>query len=237
MKTRTCGAMIVLGGLVAMSPLGQHRCLAGHRGAPKLPGAAAKTLRQKFPGARIGDVEIERREHGFRIYEAEIRQNGREMDVQVTDDGTLVRIKAPISAKELPAAVTRTVETLAGVKAKVRESEKVTTFVRSDHGEITALPQPVVTYEVAFRSAGKGKREVRISSTGKILATPDQENDGEEEGHSWWRFWDKNDDDDGEKAQNSDDDDDNEVEHGDKNHHDEHDGQQDGDNEDEEDDD
>jgi len=182
-------------------------------------------------------VEIENREHGLRIYEAEISKNGKQMDVQVSATGTLVKVKTHVAANQLPEAVTRTVETLAGVKAKVRESEKVTTFVRSDHGEITALPQPVVTYEVAFRSAGEEKHEVRISSTGEILASPDQENDGEDEGHSWWRFWDKNDDDDGEKAQNSDDDDDNEVEHGDKNHHDEHDGQQDGDNEDEEDDD
>jgi len=159
-----------------MSPLSQHRCLAGHRSAPKLPKAAIKTLRHKFPGAGIGDVEIEKRDHGLYVYEAEIRRNGKKVDVQVSATGTLVKIKTHIPAKDLPAAVTRALERIAG-GARVRESEKVETFARLRHGEMTPLSEPVVNYEIALRSAGKGKREVRISPSGRILAAHAKDDD------------------------------------------------------------
>lgn len=224
METRTVGAMVVLGGLLALSPLGQQQCFASHRGACKLPKAATATLRQRFPDARIRDVEVEKRGHGLCIYEAEIRQNGKEMDVQVSDTGTLVKIKTHVAANQLPRAVARALEESAG-GVRIRESEKVETFVRTHPGEITTLPEPVVAYEIAFQSAGKPKREVRISAAGKMLEALDPEHDGEEEGHSWWRFWDRGDDDE-----------DHQVEHGDRDDKNEH-GDGDHDNNDKEDDD
>jgi len=224
METRTVGAVVVLGGLLAMGLPGQ-KCFASHRDTSKLPKAATATLRQRFPDARIRDVEVEKRGHGLCIYEMEIRQNGKEMDVQVSDTGTLVKIKTHVAANQLPRAVARALEKSAGGKVTIRESEKVETFAQVSHGKITTLPEPVVAYEIAFQSAGKPKREVRISAAGKMLEALDPEHDGEEEGHSWWRFWDRGDDDE-----------DHQVEHGDRDDKNEH-GDGDHDNNDKEDDD
>ncbi len=178
MKTRTYGAMFVLGGLVAVSPLGQYRCLAGHQSAPKLPKPVAETVRRTFPGARVRAVEIERSERGLRIYEVEISRNGIETDAQISGTGALVRVKTHIPAKELPPKVTRALERIAA-GSRVRESEKVETFAGVRHGKIAPLPKPLVSYEIAFRSAGRRKSEVRISLSGKVLATSDGEDDEE----------------------------------------------------------
>jgi uncharacterized membrane protein YkoI len=127
----------------------------------KVPAAVLKAVKGKFPGAEIKQAEKEV-EEGKTIYEIGLKEDGRNIDVSATEDGTIVEIEKEVAAKDLPRAVADAVKAKYP-KGTIKKAEEVA------KGEKT-------TYEVIVAEGSKS-REVVLDRAGKILE--DEESDGD----------------------------------------------------------
>lgn len=57
------------------------------------PEAVQKTIKEKANGGTIVEVEKETKKDGTVVYEAEIKKDGKEFDVVVAADGTLIKVE------------------------------------------------------------------------------------------------------------------------------------------------
>jgi uncharacterized membrane protein YkoI len=57
------------------------------------PEAVQKTIKDKANGGTIVEVEKETKKDGTVVYEAEIKKDGKEFDVVVAADGTLIKVE------------------------------------------------------------------------------------------------------------------------------------------------
>ena len=168
--------MVVLVVLGVLALAGWHVAAAKEKKAKKgtLPPSAAAAIKKAFPKATLKEVEREKK--GVVLYEVELKQNGAELEVQVTAEGQIVEVEQEVARAELPQAVAAALAKLAG-GAKVKEIEKkeVRAVVK-----LVELRRPEVVYEAEFVQDGK-EVEVKISADGKLLGkeveSEDEEND------------------------------------------------------------
>lgn len=127
----------------------------------EVPKAARDAIMREAAGAKIDEIERETHD-GVTLYEAEWTVNGREREVCVTEDGTLVETEETIPTSEAPAAVRALIAKHFGENAKVEVERKM-----------------IVMYEIEGKIDGKG-REILVSPTGK---THDdyEDDDGEDD--------------------------------------------------------
>ena len=144
--------------------------------APGLPPAAADAVKAAFPQASIVEVEQEN-EDGVTLYEVELRQDGKEVEISVSADGVIVEVETQIAEAELPKAVARTIAKVAG-DAKVEEIQREETRAVVRDGKLVKLDEPRITYEAEFRKDGR-ETEVEIAGDGTVLKT-ETEDDGED---------------------------------------------------------
>ena len=114
-----------------------------------LPPAVEKTVQAQSQGATIKGFTTER-EHGQRVYEAEMIVNGHSKDIEIAGDGTLNEIEEEVAFDSLPASV-QTALTKRAAGAKITKVESLTkkgklvayeaaTLKGKKHGEILVGP-------------------------------------------------------------------------------------------------
>jgi len=146
--------------------------------------AAAKTIEEQAKGAEIEEIEKETRK-GKVVYEAEFVVRGKEIEIEVAPNGTLLsreveddddddEAEEEVTIKQVPAAVRATIlKVLKEAKgAKIEEIEKETRKGK-------------VVYEAELVVGGK-EIEIRVDPAGKLLSREvedddDDDDEGEEE--------------------------------------------------------
>ena len=124
-----------------------------------VPKPVLDAVAARFNNARIASADKDRGHQGF-VYEVTIRHEGKNVDVTVTPEGVILLIKREIAAADLPAPITRALETTYP-KATYEAVEAVTTV--NGHQETLAY------YEVDLVTAQRKLVEVRVSPDGRIL--------------------------------------------------------------------
>ena len=121
-----------------------------------LPKSVQKTVKAKYPEAKIRGVGKEKNEEGVTVYEVEMTVKGKAVDLIVDGDGDIETIEEVIDADELPKAV-QAVASKTFPKGKITKAEKVTDEDKK------------VTYEVLVKVGDKTPFEVVMAKDGKIL--------------------------------------------------------------------
>lgn len=118
-----------------------------------MPDAVRKTIQQKFPEARVRSVEAERK-HGRTIYEVDLIQASREIELKLAADGSLLKIERDLDPSELPQAVTEAIQT-----------HQFGTILRA---EVTIRGDDH-KYEVLVASDNQRFLEIELDAQGRIL--------------------------------------------------------------------
>ena len=114
------------------------------------PGNIAELIEQKYPGARIVDIE---RENG--MVEAEIIDGNRKKDVYFSTANEWVKTEWKIRASELPAAVTTAIANSQYASYRIDDADYVQT--------------PAAEYYLIELEKGNSEVKLRITETGTIL--------------------------------------------------------------------
>jgi hypothetical protein len=117
------------------------------------------TIEKRFPGAKQLGFERET-ENGKVIYEANLVDGGRRIDVDVSPEGTLLVVEETIKLEAAPDVVRKALAASKYGKLPVAKSEKVTHY---ENEKATS-----VAYEFVVGSSAK-RVEVVLGENGKIL--------------------------------------------------------------------
>jgi hypothetical protein len=136
----------------------------------KLPKAVTEAVKKKFPKAELVGAAKET-EDGKTEYEVTIKDDGKKIDVALTPEGTILGLEKEIAAKDLPKAVT---ESLDGKypKATIKVAEEI---IKMKDGK-----ENFEHYEVLLVTEDKKTVEVILSADGKIKKTEEKKNEKEE---------------------------------------------------------
>ncbi len=132
----------------------------------ELPKSVLRAAQKAFPEAEIVGASKET-EDGETMFEVEMKQDGKTIDLEIDDEGEVETVEKEIEAEELPKAVTRAVSKLFP-KTKLVKVEEV-----SDEDDM-------VVYELTFAIEGKENLEVVFSPNGKIMKDEDDEDEDDE---------------------------------------------------------
>jgi hypothetical protein len=123
----------------------------------KVPAAVLKTVKDKYPGAKIKEAfkEVDK---GETTYEVAIEHETHSIDLSLKPDGTLLEAEQAIEVKDLPAKVADAIKKKYP-KAKISKAEKLTSF--EDGKE-------EVEYELVMEEEGKKPFEVVVEPDGTI---------------------------------------------------------------------
>lgn len=136
----------------------------------KLPKAVVEAVKKKFPKAEMVEASKEK-EDGNTVYEVEIREDGKTIDITLTLEGTMLGMEKEIAAKDLPKAVTETLESKYA-KATIKKAEEVIKFKDGKEN--------LEYYEVLLVTAEKKTMEIVLSPEGQIKKTEEKKSDKEE---------------------------------------------------------
>lgn len=190
------GAVIVL-----MVVLVCAAAYAGHCSKKDtLPSAVMAAVESQYPQAKIEKVKQE--EEGLDVYEVELEQGDKDIELTITEDGTIIEEEVEIAVEELPAAIQAA---LAGLK--VEEAKKGIEYYAIT---LTKLDNPIVTYEVETKEGGK-ETVTEFSPDGTVLKQEVEEDD-EHKGKCRGKHGDDDDDEDGDDDEDEDDEDDDDDE-------------------------
>jgi len=180
-------AVVALGLVVLAAGLGLAEKARKHEEKVTLdqvPEAVKKTILKEAAGAKIKEIEKETKD-GKTIYEAEFIKDGKEVEVKVAPDGTVLKREVEeeeeegehhekeqkVTLDQVPAPVKKTIlaETTGG---EIKEIE-----LESEHGR--------AVYEAEYVKDGK-KYEIEVSADGKVLekkakAKDDDDDEDDEE--------------------------------------------------------
>ncbi len=126
----------------------------------KVPKAVLEAAKKRFPKAAVIGASKET-EKDKTVYEVELKDAGKTIDVTLTPEGVITTIEKQIDAKELPKAVTDALE-----KKYAKATFKTLEAVYSVKDGKEALDY----YEVLLVTAEKKTIEVEIFADGKIKA-------------------------------------------------------------------
>lgn len=142
----------------------------------KLPEAAEAKLKLAFPGAQIREVDEE--EMDLAVYEVELMQDGREIELMISSDGVILNLKQDLKLNELPAPVANAARQLAG-DGDVEEIE-----LKETRGIVKAvtLGMPKTVYEIEIDKPGD-VFEVELDETGKVLTREGKKPEHEHKHH------------------------------------------------------
>ncbi|MEO6911627.1 MAG: hypothetical protein ABI158_11970 [Edaphobacter sp.] len=120
-----------------------------------LPPAVEKTVQAQSQGATIKGFSTDR-EHGKKVYEAEMMVNGHSKDIEIAADGTLNEVEEEVAFNSLPANV----QTALTAKAAGSKITKVESLKKKDK---------LVAYEAATLKGTK-RGEIQVGPDGKKLS-------------------------------------------------------------------
>lgn len=127
------------------------------------PAAVTSAVEKAHSSAKVLGCTHEL-EDGAAVYEAEVRtSDGKELELLVGSDGSILETEEKIPAAELPAAVLQALHTK-HADATVKKAERLT----AGNGD--------VSFEIAFVSGGR-KEELTVTEAGVLV---DDDDDGDE---------------------------------------------------------
>jgi hypothetical protein len=162
----TCITAVVLSGLACV-------CLARDEvkvPLDQLPKAVTEAVKKRFPKAEMVEASKET-ENGKTEYEVTVKERGKKIDVTLSPEGTLLGLEKQIDAKDLPKAVTETLE----AKYPKATYKTVEEIVKIQDGK-----EKLENYEVLLVTAEKKEIEVVLSVDGKITKTEDKKEEKDE---------------------------------------------------------
>jgi uncharacterized membrane protein YkoI len=161
---------LVITGLVALLALSSGaKAQEAEISLDQVPRAVTDSARAKFPGGEIKEASKET-EDGKTVYELEMKHDGRNMDVTLKEDGTLVLVETAIPVKEVPEVVMKAgLGKYPGAKLKLAESVKKGPKVKKE-----------VDYYELHLAVGEKSVEVEVDASGKILETEEKKASGKE---------------------------------------------------------
>jgi hypothetical protein len=124
----------------------------------KLPKPVVDGVKKRFPSAELKEASKED-ENGKTVYEVTIKDQGHNIDVTLTPEGGLVSIERQIEAKDLPKAVTDTMD---------QKYPKATLKVIEEVVKVRDGKEKLEYYEFQLVTADKKKLEVTVTPDGKI---------------------------------------------------------------------
>lgn len=127
-----------------------------------LPLEAKTALDATYPNAEIEEAKVEK--EGLKVYEVELEQDGREVEVMLAPDGTLMEVETETTAQDLPELVAKAIENAAG-SATVNEVSKEVKYAVV---KLVELAQPQTSYEAELCKEGT-KCEIEVAADGTIL--------------------------------------------------------------------
>jgi len=127
-----------------------------------LPAAVKAAIEALYPQAEIEEAEVE--EEGLKVYEVELEQNGQEVELTVTPDGTLVEVETEMALEGLPELVAKAIAE-AAEGATVKEVSKEVTYAVV---KLVMLDEPETSYEVELSKDG-AVCEIEVAADGTIL--------------------------------------------------------------------
>lgn len=147
--------------------IGVIACVVAYAGKDEqnkscLPLAARTALDTLYPNAEIEETDVEK--EGLKVYEVELEQNGREVEVTLAPDGTLVEVETEMTVQGLPEIVSKTIEK-AAEGATVKEVNKEVTYAVV---KLVKLNQPQTSYEAKLSKEG-AKCKIELAADGTIL--------------------------------------------------------------------
>jgi hypothetical protein len=124
----------------------------------KIPKVVMDALKAKFPKPEITKWTKET-EDGNVIYDIEFKQDGRNCEADIKEDGVILNFEKALAAKDLPAAVTGAVERKYP-QATLKEIMEIT--------EVKDKVEKLEGYEIVLDTADKKEVEVTVAPDGKI---------------------------------------------------------------------
>ena len=125
----------------------------------KLPKAVTDAVKKMFPKAEMLEA-IQEEEDGKIGYEVTVKENGKKIDITVEADGEIELLEKEVDLKDLPKAVTATLEKMYP-KAVLKSAEAVFDV---DDGK-----EELEFYEVQLKTADGKELEAKIKADGTIV--------------------------------------------------------------------
>jgi uncharacterized membrane protein YkoI len=164
--------------VVIVALIGLTVCVVTYAGKQKetdLPAAVKTAIESLYPQAVIEEAEAE--EEGLKVYEVELKQKGKEFEVTIGPNGTIVEVESKLTMEDLPAAVAEAIaKAAAGASVKQVEQEVTYAVVK-----LIKLDKPMTTYEAELIKDGE-EREIEVAADGTVLELKVKDDDKDDKG-------------------------------------------------------
>jgi hypothetical protein len=151
-----CLAVSAVAGLVLLATVARADEKPMKIAPDKLPKKVKDAINKRFPGAKITSAEKEI-EGGKVVYDIELTQKGREYEMDIQENGTVIEIEKQVFLKDVPKAITNAIKAKYP-KAKIKEVMEVNKVKGKketpDHYEVT-LTMDDKDFEVVVSLDGK----------------------------------------------------------------------------------
>jgi len=131
----------------------------------KIPKKVMDTLKAKFPEAKIHKATREK-QGADTVWDVEFLVGKRKCEADVKEDGTLIEYEQEIAAKDLPRAVSATVEKRYP-RSTIEDVMEIT--------EVKDKKESLRGYEINLVAADKRKIEITVAPDGKVLEDTGEE--------------------------------------------------------------
>ena len=131
----------------------------------KVPAVVKAAIEKATAGGKVKEIEKEQYD-GKVVYEVDYVKDGKEKEIQVAEDGTIVKTEEKTTIDKVPAVVKAAIEK-ATAGGKVKEIEK-----EQYDGK--------VVYEVDYVKDGEEK-EIQVAEDGTIVTSAKKEDDDDED--------------------------------------------------------
>ena len=136
-----------------------------------LPKGGLEAVKKMFPDAKVVGATKEK-DHGKTMYEVELKNNGKTIDVMIDKDGKVATIEKEISGKDLPAAASKAITAKYG-DSKWKKVEEVT--------QVKDGKQEVDFYELLIGQPKEKDIEIKVTPDGEISMEDSDEEESEKE--------------------------------------------------------
>jgi hypothetical protein len=123
----------------------------------KIPQKVMKTIKGRFPDAKITAAEKEKEGDDI-VYDIELTSKGRKYEMDIKEDGTLIEIEKQVDEKDLPKAVRKALE-------DKYPNAKIDTIMEVN--KVKDKKETPDHYEIEIVTVDKKKMEVTVSLDGK----------------------------------------------------------------------
>jgi hypothetical protein len=154
-------SVVLLGAFTLFLVIGTAEVRSQEEAVPqdKIPKAVMDSLLAKFPQAKI-DKCVKEKEGGDIIYDIEFKQEGRNCEADIKENGIYLNYEKAVAAKDLPKAVSDAIE---------KRYPKATLNEVMEETEVKGRDEKLSAYEVVLVTADKKDVEVKLSPDGKVL--------------------------------------------------------------------